>query len=192
MPRLCRPYRAQTKGKVEAGIKYVKRSFTLGRVGTDLEDWTQQAHAWIREVADQRLHGTTHERPVDRFPHERLRACAGRPRYQLQQRLLRTVARDCFVTVETNRYSVPAAFVSREVDVQWGPEETVCIYADGRLIACHPRQRTRHQVIAAPAHFAGLPLGRDLVVRRTQRARSLPDVEVRDLAVYEALAEVGP
>ena len=31
-PRLCRPYRAQTKGKVESGVKYVKRNFVPGRV----------------------------------------------------------------------------------------------------------------------------------------------------------------
>jgi len=121
VPRLCRLYRARTKGKVESGIKYVKRGFILGRQGTDLEDWTGQAHTWIREVADQRLHGTTHEQPAARFAEERLRPRDGRPPFQLQTALARTVARDCCVTVDTNRYSVPAAFIGRQVEVQSDP-----------------------------------------------------------------------
>lgn len=191
LPRLCRPYRARTKGKVESGVKYVKRSFIPGRTGTDLEDWTGQAQAWIREVADPRVHGTTHARPVDRFSDERLRLCDGRPSYQLQTRLLRTVARDCFVTVETNRYSVPAVFIGHEVEVQWGPAETLRIYAQGRCIANHLRHPGRHQLIVEPAHLVGLPTGPDCVGGRSRLALGM-EIEVRDLAVYEALAEGQP
>lgn len=39
--RACRPYRAQTKGKVESGVKYVKRNFLPGRVFRDLEDFNE-------------------------------------------------------------------------------------------------------------------------------------------------------
>jgi transposase len=190
-PRLCRPYRARTKGKVESGVRYVKGSFIPGRVGTDLEDWTAQAHTWIREVADQRLHGTTHARPVDRLAEEPLRPHRGHPPFQLQTRLVRTVARDCFVTVETNRYSVPAAFIGQEVEVQWGPAETLQIYAQGRCIATHPRLPARHQVLVEAAHLRGLPTGPDRVGLGPRRAMEL-EIEVRDLAVYEALAEDQP
>jgi transposase len=189
LPRLCRPYRARTKGKVESGIKYVKRAFVLGRAGTDLADWTAQAHVWIREVADQRLHGTTHEPPAARFAHERLRPREGRPPFQLQTALLRTVSRECCVTIDTNRYSVPAAFIGREVEVQHGPQDTLCVYAQGQLIATHPRQAARYQRLVEPAHLAGLP-GSPALPSRFLPATPLPDVEVRDLAIYEALAEV--
>jgi hypothetical protein len=189
IPRLCRPYRARTKGKVESGIKYVKRGFILGRQGTDLEDWTGQAHTWIREVADQRIHGTTHERPAARFAEERLRARDGRPPFQLQTALVRTVARDCCVTVDTNRYSVPAAFIGRQVEIQCGPQDTLHVYAQGQLIATHPRQAARYQSLVAPVHIAGLP-GGPVMVPRPRLVAPFPDVEVRDLAIYEALAEV--
>ncbi len=189
LPRLCRPYRARTKGKVESGIKYVKRAFVLGRAGTDLADWTAQAHVWIREVADQRLHGTTHEQPAARFAHERLRSREGRPPFQLQTALLRTVSRECCVTIDTNRYSVPAAFIGREVEVHQGPQDTLCVYAQGQLIATHPRQEARYQRLVEPGHLAGLP-GGPALPSRFLPATPLPDVEVRDLAIYEALAEV--
>jgi transposase len=69
-PRLCQPYRAQTKGKVESGVKYVKRNFVPGRVFADLEDFNAQLAAWQAEVADLRIHGTTYQRPIDRFADE--------------------------------------------------------------------------------------------------------------------------
>jgi transposase len=66
-PRLCQPYRAQTKGKVESGVKYFRRNFLPGRTFRDDTDFREQMAVWTREVADVRVHGTTHERPIDRF-----------------------------------------------------------------------------------------------------------------------------
>ncbi len=63
-PRLCRQYRAKTKGKVESGVKYVKRNFLPGRRFRDLADFNEQLAAWLAEVADVRVHGTTHQRPI--------------------------------------------------------------------------------------------------------------------------------
>ena len=68
-PRACRPYRAQTKGKVERPIRYVRDNFVYGRTflgDGDLE--AQRAH-WL-EKANRRIHGTTRERPALRFEQE--------------------------------------------------------------------------------------------------------------------------
>jgi transposase len=70
--RACQPYRARTKGKVENGVKYVKRNPLDGRrfrSREELNDWLER---WSLEVADQRIHGTTHERPAERFAQEQL------------------------------------------------------------------------------------------------------------------------
>lgn len=83
----------------------------------------------------------------------------GRPPFQLQTALFRTVARDCCVIVDTNRYSVPVAFIGREVEVHHGPHDTLCVYAQGQLIATHPRQEARYQRLVEPAHIAGLSGG---------------------------------
>jgi transposase len=47
--RLCQPYRAQTKGKVESGVKYVKRNFVPGRTFTDLETSTRSCSCGSRK-----------------------------------------------------------------------------------------------------------------------------------------------
>jgi transposase len=71
-PRACQPYRARTKGKVESGVKYVKRNALAGRRFASWEDLNDWLERWSVEVADLRVHGTTHERPADRFAGEQL------------------------------------------------------------------------------------------------------------------------
>jgi hypothetical protein len=69
-PRLCRPYRAQTKGKVESGVKYVRRNFLCGLQGREpanLADLNAELRRWVAEVANQRVHGTTHEQVLVRW-----------------------------------------------------------------------------------------------------------------------------
>src|SRR5271156_1803116 len=98
-PRLCRPYRAQTKGKVEAGVKYVRRNFLCGLQGREpdsLSDLNAQLREWIWGVANQRVHGTTHEQVMVRWDVERfsLQSLAGHPPYPYVDGELRKVARD--------------------------------------------------------------------------------------------------
>jgi transposase len=79
--RACRPYRAQTKGKVERPVSYVRQSFFYGREFTSDSDLNAQARSWLDRVANPRIHGTLKERPVDRFEQERaqLGPLAARP-----------------------------------------------------------------------------------------------------------------
>ncbi len=66
-PRACRPYRPRTKGKVERPIRYIRESFFYGRAFANDEDLNEQASSWVEDTANVRRHGTTGERPVDRF-----------------------------------------------------------------------------------------------------------------------------
>lgn len=79
-PKVCRPYRAKTKGKVERFNGYLKGSFitplsaTLKSAGLKLDVQTANAHIgrWLSEVAHQRIHGTTGEQPAKRLLEERV------------------------------------------------------------------------------------------------------------------------
>jgi transposase len=66
-PRACRPYRAQTKGKVERPVRYLRDNFVYGRTFVNDADLDQQGQQWLDAVANVRFHGTTQERPRDRF-----------------------------------------------------------------------------------------------------------------------------
>jgi Integrase core domain len=69
-PRACRPYRAQTKGKVERPVRYVRGNFVYGRTFLHDADLDQQRQFWLERVANVRVHGTTRERPRVRFDRE--------------------------------------------------------------------------------------------------------------------------
>ncbi|GAB4224292.1 MAG: IS21-like element IS100 family transposase [Gammaproteobacteria bacterium] len=80
IPTVCRPYRAQTKGKVERFIRYLRDSFyhplvaELRAQESQLSVELANTHvvSWLNSVANQRIHGTTGESPHQRFPHEQL------------------------------------------------------------------------------------------------------------------------
>jgi len=80
-PWACAPYRPQTKGKVESGVQYVARNALAGK---RFHSWAH-LNAWLLEwattIADQRVHGTTHEQPAVRFAREALTPLDGRPPY---------------------------------------------------------------------------------------------------------------
>jgi transposase len=66
-PRACRPYRAQTKGKVERPVRYVRENLVYGRTFLNDADLAQQCADWLARVANARRHATTHECPAERF-----------------------------------------------------------------------------------------------------------------------------
>ena len=65
--RACRPYRAQTKGKVERPIHYLRNNFLYGRTFLGDGDLADQCTRWVQDVANVRVHGTLRERPVERW-----------------------------------------------------------------------------------------------------------------------------
>ena len=80
--RACRPYRAQTKGKVERPVRYLRDNFVYCRTFANDADLDQQRRQWLDAVANVRVHATTRERPRDRFDRDEcllLHPLAARP-----------------------------------------------------------------------------------------------------------------
>ena len=182
-----RPYRPQTKGKVESGIKYVKR-FLRGKSFESLDHLNACLLEWIMTVADQRVHGTTHRKPAEMFLEEKdlLLALEVRPAYIIQERAVRHVSKDCLVAYETNRYSVPYRLAGKRVEVQ-AEGEMLKIYHDGELISSHARLAGSFQNRVDKAHYWGI----FKPAKPSAEAAPPDDVQVRDLAVYESLLEGG-
>lgn len=179
-PRACRPYRPRTKGKVENGVGYVKGN-GLGRLSWP--SWEAlEAHLawWMREVADVRIHGTTHERPIDSFEREKakLLAIGDHPSYLRTRRFTRKVTGDCRIEFETNRYSVPFHLVGRTVDVAVEGGDLTVRFA-GTLVAEHGVTQGRYRDVQDPGHVEGL-------VRRTFKPLKPCELQ-RPLSVYEAV-----
>ncbi len=197
-PRLCRPYRAQTKGKIESGVKYVRRNFVCGLLGREpscLLDFNTELRQWVEGVANQRVHGTTQEQVLRRWDTEQfsLRPLEGRPAYPYSDEELRKVARDAYVSWQASRYSVPWQYAGKEVWVREQGAE-VEVHYGGQRIAVHARAERRHQVVTHPPHHQGIPLGSErtsgkILIQMRERG---PSVEARSLAAYESLVGGAP
>lgn len=188
-PRACAPYRARAKGKVESGVKFVKRNALAGRPFDSFAALEQHLATWMHE-ADARLHGTTHERPIDRFQRDEqatLRPLPVRPVPRREQRLRRRVAHDAFVDVETVRYSVPYQLVRDHVEIAVD-EHTVRIFHGATVVATHVRSREPYTRVLDPAHVAGL-----WRVATRDGARAAPSAAMlgRDLTEYAAVVAGG-
>jgi transposase len=169
IPRACQPFRARTKGKVECGVGYVKGN-ALGGPGFE-NDGALDAHlvAWMRTVSDVRIHGTTHERPIDRFEAEKsaLKPIQNHPSYLRIRSFTRIVSSDFRIDVDTNRYSVPHTFVGRTVDVVV-EADVLQVRVQGHLVAEHTIHPGHHQVLEDPGHVRDFLDG----TRKTAMAQS--------------------
>ncbi len=192
-PRACRPYRAQSKGRVERAIGYLRTSFWPAVKFTNLLDLNRQVEAWLAEVANVRLHGTTHQRPIDLLDVERKELQRLQPRAAFQALLAeeRRVSRDAFVSFEGNRYAVPWKHAGRYVRVS-ASATVVEIRDELGVIATHPRGLVSGLTLHLPGQYHGAPLGD---TARPGKALAFqvagPEVEVRSLAAYDALAGSG-
>lgn len=128
------------KGRIEAGVKYVKRSFVPLRDFRSMADANAQLRDWLTGPAGNRIHGTTQERPLTRFTEvERylLTPLPDRP-VELVEWATVKVHGDCHVQFAKCRYSVPYLLVRQSLWLR-ATETTVRVFADHELVAVHPR-----------------------------------------------------
>ena len=186
--RLCRPYRAQTKGKTERSIGYVRQNFLCGRQATSVDDLNTQALTWLKTVANVRVHGTTHREVGPAHDQEKpcLPAWTPLPASLRPALPVRLVSKDGFVHLHTNLYSVPWKLCGTQVHVR-ERDGSVEILRDEVLVARHERCLGRYQTITDPAHHQDLPLGPSSSKSKAKLhlVAGAPTVDERDLSVYE-------
>jgi transposase len=144
------------KGRVENSVKYIRQSFFYGRSFASLDDLRAQAAAWCQHTANQRIHGTTRERPAERLLVERprLRALPAHP-FDTDIVVPLVVSKEARVHFDANTYSVPPKYVGRTVHLR-ADDHHVRIVVDGVEVARHVRCWDRRRHIEDPAHIERL------------------------------------
>ena len=164
----CRPRTPRHKGKVEkGGIHYVKRNFLGGREPTTLTQANRDVRRWTLTVAGERVHGTTKERPLERFELER-GALRPLPDTAYDMAVWKEVKlhRDCHLIFDQAYYSAPFRLVGQKLWVRGGSREVQIFTQDYQLVATHPRaqrpgRRQTHTDHLPPHKVPGLVLTRD-------------------------------
>jgi len=137
----CYPRKPKHKGKVEqGGVHYVKRNFLGGRKATTITQANQDARRWVETTAGRRVHGTTKEKPLERFGTEctALKPLPGVP-YDLAIWKQVKLHRDCYVVFEQSYYSAPFRLVGQPLWVRGGTQSVQIYTGDYQLVATHAR-----------------------------------------------------
>jgi transposase len=176
-PRACRPARAQTKGKDERMVGYVKQNFFVRyREFESFAHLNQLLERWLREGADPRIHGTVREVVAERFLREApVLSSLPAIRYDAAYRESRHVAWDALVDVRGNRYSVPAEYAGRLVAIRIDFEDRLTIFDGDRVLAEHRLKPREEGWGIVRGHHAAL-------------WQKTLHVEHRPLAAYEEVA----
>jgi transposase len=135
-----RPRTPRHKGKVENGVRYVKRNFVAGREFLDIHTANQHLHTWVMERAGTREHGTTHQAPLYLFNEYERTALLPLPEHPFTLREVKpvTVHPDCHVQIDKSYYSVPYVYVGQTLDA-YISERIVELYKGLELVATHER-----------------------------------------------------
>ena len=181
-PRACRPYRAQTKGKVERIFRYVRSDFFLGSSFDNLVHLNACFTTWCNEVANVRRHATTGKIVDAAFEAERGHLTALPPmRYPALVAVERKVNNEGMVAYRGSVYSVPDGTASRIVEVQALALE-IRIIDRGEVIARHPIAHCHGSRIVDPAHRKAKPIEFDAPTEGAATAS-------RPLWFYEAVGQ---
>jgi transposase len=176
-PVACRPYRPQTKGKVERPFDYVAKNLLNARTFQSLGHLNEVTAGWLAEVADVRVHATTKKTPLELHALEQphllpLPACP----FEYAPVLYRTVNVEGFLSYRHNQYSVPWRYLGQLLPVRV-TEAEVIIYDP------HLEEIARHVLL--PASASGQ--------KQTQPAHHpSADPQHRGAMLHERFCELGP
>ena len=157
-PIACAPYRAQTKGKDERGVGYVKHNALAGHTFESFAALEAHLAQWTRDVADVRVHGTTGEAPIARFARDEaatLTPLASRASFQPTREWMRRVQVDGTIELHRNWYSVPWRYLGETVRVQQHGERVTITYGAAIIADHHVAVGTRVRRVD-PAHLVGI------------------------------------
>ena len=180
---VCKPRDPEAKGLVERANGYLETSFLPGRSFTSPADFNAQLGEWLALV-NSRSRRTLGCAPTDRIAADRaamipLPPVAPATGWRHSTRL----ARDHYIRLDSNDYSVHPAVIGRRIEVI-ADLHRVRVFCDGRVVADHERAWAKHQSISDPEHVAAAKLLRRDRIGLVRPAPE-PEVEIRCLADYD-------
>ena len=189
-PVLCRPYRGQTKGKVERTVRYVRENFMVGIRYHSLDDLNGQALAWCRKV-NNRVHGTTNKIPAQQLAEECLQPMLRE--YITDKMNVRKVEKDCLISYAGNKYSVPAEYIGKDVTVLV-LKNMLSVYHNGEQIALHRLSYNKNEITVNKEHYRPLMTRQTFHVKNTMiHGPEIIDYSIvpDDLSQYDSLIGGG-
>jgi transposase len=184
----CAVGRGNEKGRVESGVGYVKKNFLGGLAISDFKLVNPAARIWLDTVANVRVHAETGKKPREAFAEEKgaLLPLPANP-YDAANITTARACRQFRLTIDTNRYSVPAEYAGQLLTLKIYPDR-ICVYDQQKLIARHVRSYERHRDFEQPDHVRPL-LAERKKARDQKIVMAFLNLSERSQAYYEQLQQ---
>jgi transposase len=154
--RVCRKSDPETKGKIEATVKFVKGNFMENRYYMGCDIWNQSFEEWLERTGNGRVHGTTKRKSSEMFLEERehLLPLYGHAPVDAVEYMERNVRLDNTVMYLSNRYSVPLGTYGREKTVLLSVQDDKLHIMDriAEPITTHEISRGRGRLVTLESH----------------------------------------
>ncbi|MDR2598959.1 MAG: IS21 family transposase [Oscillospiraceae bacterium] len=186
-PVLCRPYRGQTKGKVERTVSFVRNNFMIGIRYDSLANLNSQAVEWCNKV-NGKVHNTTNERPFERLVKEELNPL--KREYIIDKINLRRVEKDCLISYAQNKYSVPSEYIGRDVAIVV-LDNMLAAYYEGKQIALRKISKKKKDMVVNREHYCRLLVKQSFDTENILLSNpAFVDYTVKphDLSIYDCVA----
>ena len=153
-PITARVRRGQDKGKVEAGVKYVKMNFLKRIEHKDFYRLEKELLDWTNNIANKRLHGTTKKIPQEVFESTEKQAMYALPnkRYEVFRIEHRKVNKYGHISFKNNFYSVPYNYIDEKLIIK-SNQNILKIYKDAEPIAIHQIATKQGKFITKDEHL---------------------------------------
>ena len=152
-PHACNPARGNEKGRVEAGVKFIRSSFWPARKFENFADLQLQGRQWLDGFANRREHHSTRKVPILHFQADevpKLRPMNPHP-YDTNEVFSRVVPPTFHILYDTNKYSVPWTLVGMTITIR-SNESEIKIFYNERFITSHVRSYKKYQVFSKAEH----------------------------------------
>lgn len=153
-PILARPYKPNTKGKVENTVDYVKDNFLNGEEFT-FQEMNEQRFEWLDKVHNL-IHCTTKEKSIERFKRENLISLENKCLYDTSTVSYRKVFSESHFCYKANRYSVPYKYVGKEVGIKENDSKIKVIYQNEEIAEHTVNTTDKGIYITNKEHLKGL------------------------------------
>ena len=158
LPKVCTPYAAWEKGRVEKLIRYIKENFLAARYFKDLNDANDQLIKWLDEQANKRPWTDDKSKTVwSVWKEEELKTLMPfvDDGFIPYQKVIASVGKTPYVRFDLNNYSIPHRFVRNSVEIL-GSENKVRIFHGQNEIASHDRSYSKGEDIEDKSHIEDL------------------------------------
>jgi hypothetical protein len=190
--RACEGYDPESKGKVEAGVKYVKHNGLYGETFADWRDLEQYLEDWLDRMANQRIHGRTGQSPYALYEREE------------QAKLLPYLTPSCLdaasaagvtrkadktglIAWQSNKYSVPMAYQGARVGVcEQDGQLRIRDLSTGEVIAEHGLCLDKGQILKNTHHYRDQSLRIETLEQELQQLLAQPDLALALCALLKA------